>query len=277
MSVPPSPSEQATPSGILKLDVGGARFKTTYATINSIDSMLSAMFSGRHALAPDPKGYHFIDRDGTHFRHILNLLRFPSEFDIRLSEGDLIELEKEVRYYGLSEAYALAREIHTPVISATSEVFGIHEDPDFSASRASFTVGDTVLPASCRGWNVLIYDPNELKVISQTSYDSFDASEMQQLATFLVAVPEGTIVAISLIGYGGANASLISAAMHSLGGIGIGRSDVTRSYNSRGSFAMVGCKGWAVGKAVEAYAADAYGSGLATATATRPATTIYKW
>jgi hypothetical protein len=45
---------------------------------------------------------------------------------VDLPKGNLQELEREVYYYGLSEAYAFAREIHTPVIAATSVAFGIH-------------------------------------------------------------------------------------------------------------------------------------------------------
>ena len=39
------------------------------------DSMLLAMFSGRHALRQDDDGTYFIDRDATHFCYILNYLR----------------------------------------------------------------------------------------------------------------------------------------------------------------------------------------------------------
>jgi len=40
------------------------------------DSMLGAMFLGRHHLDMDKDSYYFIDQDGTHFfRHIINYLR----------------------------------------------------------------------------------------------------------------------------------------------------------------------------------------------------------
>jgi hypothetical protein len=61
MSDPPPLPEQPTPSDILKLDVGGIKFTTTYSIVRKIDGMLSAMFSGLHTLAPDAEGYHFID------------------------------------------------------------------------------------------------------------------------------------------------------------------------------------------------------------------------
>jgi hypothetical protein len=62
--------------------------------------MLAAMFSGRHAMCQESKkGYVFIDRDGKHFRHILNWLRdgvIPS-----LSDPDCSELLREADYYQL--------------------------------------------------------------------------------------------------------------------------------------------------------------------------------
>ena len=60
----------------VKLNVGGSKFETTLSTLTRYpDSMLGAMFSGRHEVPPDDEGYVFIDRDGTHFRAILNFLR----------------------------------------------------------------------------------------------------------------------------------------------------------------------------------------------------------
>jgi len=63
-------------SSRIQLNVGGKRFETSLGTLCMVpDSMLAAMFSGRHALTADEDGSYFIDRDGKHFGHILNFLR----------------------------------------------------------------------------------------------------------------------------------------------------------------------------------------------------------
>ena len=56
----------------VKLNVGGKVYKTTLDTLRKDpDSMLCAMFSGRHELKPDSEdGAYFIDRDGKLFRYI---------------------------------------------------------------------------------------------------------------------------------------------------------------------------------------------------------------
>ncbi|XP_010443100.1 PREDICTED: FH protein interacting protein FIP2 [Camelina sativa] len=89
-------------SSMIRLNIGGKKFCTTIdtLTIREPDSMLAAMFSGRHAMCQESKtGYVFIDRDGKHFRHILNWLRdgiAPS-----LSDPDCSELLREADYYQL--------------------------------------------------------------------------------------------------------------------------------------------------------------------------------
>jgi hypothetical protein len=83
------------------LDVGGNKFTTSLTTLQRFpDSMIGAMFSGRHAL-PTTGEYFFIDRDGTHFRHILNFLRQPEGFKVDLPPEQLDELKRECEYYGL--------------------------------------------------------------------------------------------------------------------------------------------------------------------------------
>ena len=60
----------------ITLNVGGQRFTTSLQTITKDKgSMLHAMFSGRFDSKPAEDGSYFIDRDGTHFRYILNYLR----------------------------------------------------------------------------------------------------------------------------------------------------------------------------------------------------------
>ncbi|EPS66885.1 hypothetical protein M569_07890 [Genlisea aurea] len=89
-------------SSIVRLNIGGKKFCTTVDTLTQRepDSMLAAMFSGRHTLYQDSeKGYVFIDRDGKHFRHILNWFRdgtVPS-----LEEPQISELLREAEYYQL--------------------------------------------------------------------------------------------------------------------------------------------------------------------------------
>ncbi|KAL6275446.1 hypothetical protein ACE6H2_019047 [Prunus campanulata] len=87
-------------SYVIRLNIGGNEFCTSVDTLTQREpnSMLAAMFSGRHQ---DPaKGYVFIDRDGTHFRHILNWLRdgiVPSLEDC----SKYSELLREAEYFQL--------------------------------------------------------------------------------------------------------------------------------------------------------------------------------
>ncbi|KAI4325570.1 hypothetical protein MLD38_030955 [Melastoma candidum] len=92
----------ADSSSIVRLNIGGKKFTTTVDTLTQRepDSMLAAMFSGRHTLCSDhEEGYIFVDRDGKHFRHILNWLRdgvVPT-----LSDSEYAELLREAEYYQL--------------------------------------------------------------------------------------------------------------------------------------------------------------------------------
>ena len=66
----------------VKLNVGGKTFQTTMTTLQGKhageqDSMLAAMFSGRHPNCLD-EGNVFIDRDGNQFAHLMEYLRSPA-------------------------------------------------------------------------------------------------------------------------------------------------------------------------------------------------------
>ena len=91
----------------VKVDVGGLKITTSRSTLQAVPgSMLDAYFSGRHTNETDEEGYHFIDRDGTHFRHILNFLRDPSNFSLELPGEQMKELLVEAEYYGLTQHMA---------------------------------------------------------------------------------------------------------------------------------------------------------------------------
>ncbi|KAF6023449.1 hypothetical protein EB796_018242 [Bugula neritina] len=87
-------------SSVVSLNVGGVYFTTLRSTLLKYqNSMLAAMFSGRHEMQVDSRGASFIDRNGTYFGYILEFLRTetlpPNEYAV----GVLME----ARYYGLDE------------------------------------------------------------------------------------------------------------------------------------------------------------------------------
>jgi ABC-type xylose transport system substrate-binding protein len=63
--------------------------------------MLTAMFSGRHELQTNDDSEVFIDRDGTHFGQILNLLR---NANVEMAARDRMAFEAELDFYGITEA-----------------------------------------------------------------------------------------------------------------------------------------------------------------------------
>jgi len=90
----------------IQLDIGGCFFSSTVETLTNVpDSHLGRMFSGRFPLEFTKDGRVFIDRDGTHFRHILNFLRDPQNWVFTWKDKQLIdELRTEARFYGLEDA-----------------------------------------------------------------------------------------------------------------------------------------------------------------------------
>ncbi|KAM3315346.1 hypothetical protein ACQJBY_033834 [Aegilops geniculata] len=96
-----SPESSSSAAPVL-LNIGGTKYATTAETLTQRepDSMLAAMFSGRHTLPHHPTtGAVFVDRDGKHFRHILNWLRdgaIPA-----LSDSEHYQLLREAEYYQL--------------------------------------------------------------------------------------------------------------------------------------------------------------------------------
>jgi len=92
---------------VIPLNVGGYSFVTTLSTLTKDkDSMLAAMFSGRHELDTDSEGRYFIDRDGTYFKYILNYLRDRKQ----LPSADIaLEVRTRPEYSCLSSELAPSR------------------------------------------------------------------------------------------------------------------------------------------------------------------------
>jgi hypothetical protein len=115
----------------IKLDVGGTKFTTSLTTLRRFpDTMLGAMFSGRHALTLDAEGYYFIDRDGTNFRYILNFLRSPETFECLLEGGMLVELQSEAFYYGMYNLMFPYPKVAGPAIHLPASGFQVFQDSD---------------------------------------------------------------------------------------------------------------------------------------------------
>jgi len=88
------------------LDIGGFHFTTTKETLTSIpDTYFTKLFS--NDIPEDMKtkdGRVFLDRNGKQFRYILNCLRNPSRFVLRLrNRQDLDELREEAKFYGIED------------------------------------------------------------------------------------------------------------------------------------------------------------------------------
>ena len=75
------------------------------------ESTLAAMFSEKFDLAKGDDGAYFIDRDGTHFRHILNFLRLGiGPHENLLGAGATGELIREAEFYGLGRLVEIIKE-----------------------------------------------------------------------------------------------------------------------------------------------------------------------
>jgi hypothetical protein len=85
------------------LNIGGTKFYSTRATLEN-SQFFSAMLDTRSKT--HYKLEFFVDRDGTHFRHILNYLRDKTVPDLYPSERK--QLLVEARYYNIT---GLVREL----------------------------------------------------------------------------------------------------------------------------------------------------------------------
>ncbi|OWF48096.1 BTB/POZ domain-containing protein KCTD7 [Mizuhopecten yessoensis] len=83
---------------VIPLNVGGVKYVTRLSTLCKYpDSMLAALFSGRHAVDKDQNGNYFLDSNGSMFGYILEFLRNGSAPPNHVS----VAVYKEANYYGI--------------------------------------------------------------------------------------------------------------------------------------------------------------------------------
>lgn len=95
------------------LNIGGHLYMTSVDTLSQDpESLLAIMFSGKKGLKREPDGSYFFDRDGTHFRHILNYLRDgPMALEALPEDGKILhELLIESEYYKITVMSELIKE-----------------------------------------------------------------------------------------------------------------------------------------------------------------------
>ena len=97
---------------IVTLNVGGTKYTTSLSTLTKYqDSMLGAMFSGRHALPQQEDGSYFMDVDGEYFRYILSYLRDRNRGIRNLSKltvNDCDDVKYLSHYFQLQELETFA-------------------------------------------------------------------------------------------------------------------------------------------------------------------------
>ena len=84
----------------ITLDVGGRQFATTRATLLSTPDTLF-----QDIITPD-RNHFFIDRDGAHFRFILNYLRWNRQMDIAILPRETRYLLAQKRVHSLQTGWA---------------------------------------------------------------------------------------------------------------------------------------------------------------------------
>lgn len=114
---------------VISLNVGGKVFTTTSTTLlKDTKSMLYAMFSNRYPTKKDSNGGHFIDRDGKHFRYILNFLRDGS-VDLPEDQATLLQILREAKYY---QVEGLVRVVVSRIQRVKLEKTNLHHKGDYA-------------------------------------------------------------------------------------------------------------------------------------------------
>jgi len=88
------------------LDIGGFHYSTSVNTLTTVpNSYFAKLFAaGFPTQLLNDEGRIFLDRDGRLFRHILNGMREPQEFVLKVrGKQDVDDLRKEAQFYGIED------------------------------------------------------------------------------------------------------------------------------------------------------------------------------
>lgn len=105
---------------MIRLNVGGTVFVTTFDTLSSQPSMLSAMVKHKNP-ALEIDGAMFIDRDPNTFRWILNYMR-GSHVLPRKDSVDMLLLKEEAEYFAVDSLCSKIQHVLCPVFSVSDNV-----------------------------------------------------------------------------------------------------------------------------------------------------------
>ena len=95
---------------LVRLNVGGTHFEAKHATLAQAPGFFGALVSGRHRIAAGVDGAIFIERDPTHFRHILSFLSTGRAHHVSaLPKSVRQALAVEADYFGLDALLMLCR------------------------------------------------------------------------------------------------------------------------------------------------------------------------
>eukprot|EP00741_Cyanophora_paradoxa_P001923 tig00000523_g1862.t1 len=93
------------------LNIGGRRFETSKSTLTRLsDTFFGCLLGGNFAVKREADGAVFVDRDGTCFEYVLNYLRDGTDAVLPDDPHVLQRLEREAKFYQLSELEALLRD-----------------------------------------------------------------------------------------------------------------------------------------------------------------------
>jgi len=191
---PPSTDRNA----LVTLDVGGIKFQTTRDTLcRAPDSVLEAMFSRWNAF-PSQDGSFVINRDGTHFHHILNYLRVGTLVSLPSDEDSREALAVEADYYGLKELLRLIRtpqkvDIHSCLSEKTQSI-----RQEENVLRKDFMYGTAAASLDCHESLVTLFSLENPFTRLALKYEPADGEYSSVLLGNLrEKAPHGTPVAVT--------------------------------------------------------------------------------